>query len=141
MHKFSQNCDYQKFDVETNKEMMDFAFSSDTVEDIINRLKLLKNFWGDKTAECMLKMSPTSLKVTHRSLRLGAKLSLKNCLKMECNISNHFLKTSDFYEGVRALLIDKDLQPKWDPLSLDLVTPEIIDSYFIESGGSSINFF
>ena len=121
--------------------MIDFAFSADTIEEIINRLSLLNNKWGDKFVEVLLRMSPTSLKVTHKSLRLGGKLSLKNCLRMEWNISNHFLKTSDFYEGVRALLLDKDYQPKWDPITLDLVTPEIIDSYFIESGGNSISFF
>ena len=123
-----------RFDIQLHEGQINFAFNAETVGEIINRLTSLKSIWGDKIVAELARMSPTSLKVTHRSLSLGGKLSLKNCLKMECNISNQFLKTSDFYEGVRALLLDKDSQPKWEPDSLDLVTPEIVNSYFIDSG-------
>lgn len=78
----------------------------------------------------MCKMSPTSLKVTHRQLDLGAKLSLQQCLNMEYRMVVRHLEDSDFKEGVRALLIDKDQKPKWNPSTLEAVTEERVKSFF-----------
>lgn len=75
-------------------------------------------------------MSPLSLKVTFRQLTNGSKLSLNECLKMEYRMAVRHLENSDFKEGVRALLIDKDNQPKWNPPKLTEVTNEKVQSYF-----------
>lgn len=75
-------------------------------------------------------MSPTSLKVTFRQLELGSQLSLQQCLNMEYRIVLRHLENSDFKEGVRALLIDKDQKPKWRPPTLEEVTEERVQSFF-----------
>lgn len=75
-------------------------------------------------------MSPTAVKVTLKELALGAKLSLAECLQMEFRLGNRHLRGSDFAEGVRALLIDKDNQPKWNPPTLKEVTNERVDKLF-----------
>lgn len=80
-------------------------------------------------------MSPTSLKVTLKQLTLGANLNLAECLRMEFRLGNHHVRDSDFAEGVRALLIEKDNQPKWKPASLQEVTGERVDSFFQEVAG------
>jgi hypothetical protein len=49
---------------------------------------------------------------------------------MEYRVVNRVLKDHDFYEGVRAVLIDKDKMPKWSPSRIDSVTKEMIDPYF-----------
>lgn len=76
------------------------------------------------------KVSPLSLKVTFRELELGSKLLLPQCLKMEYRMVVRHLEDSDFKEGVRALLIDKDQKPKWNPSTLEAVTEERVNSFF-----------
>lgn len=75
-------------------------------------------------------MSPTSLKVTLRELECGAKMSLAQCLNMEYRMVVRHLENSDFKEGVRALLIDKDQKPKWNPDQLCAVSEERVQSFF-----------
>ena len=75
-------------------------------------------------------MSPTSLKVTFHQLELGAKMSLPQCLNMEYRMVVRHLEYSDFKEGVRALLIDKDQKPNWNPPTLEQVTQERVESFF-----------
>lgn len=75
-------------------------------------------------------MSPLSLKVTFHQLQAGSKMSLNECLKMEYRMAVRHLEDSDFKEGVRALLIDKDNQPKWNPTTLAGVSKEKVQSYF-----------
>lgn len=75
------------------------------------------------------------MKVTLKELLLGAKLSLADCLRMEFRLGNHHVRDSDFAEGVRALLIDKDNQPKWKPPSLKEVTNERVDHFFEKVSG------
>jgi hypothetical protein len=86
--------------------------------------------WAKKTAETIAKMSPTSLKVTLKQMRLGKGLGLKEALELEYIMGQHFCADHDFYEGVRAVLIDKDNSPKWNPATLAEVTDEKVESYF-----------
>jgi 3-hydroxyisobutyryl-CoA hydrolase len=81
-------------------------------------------------------MSPTSLKVTQLQLELGSKMTLEECLKMEFRLAvNHVIK-SDFKEGVRALLIDRDQSPQWDPKTLDEVSRVHVESLFRPLAGN-----
>lgn len=102
-----------------------------SVEEIIQGLQKDNTDWAKKQIETLRKMSPTSLKVTFEQLKRGKSLSLSECLNMEYAISVKFLEdNSDFYEGVRALLVDKDKCPKWRPSTLEEVTDEMVQSYF-----------
>lgn len=80
-------------------------------------------------AELMNK-SPLSLKVTLAQLLKARTLDLADCLKMDYVLVGHFLRGHDFYEGVRALLIDKDKLPNWQYKSYTLVDEEVVASYF-----------
>lgn len=76
-------------------------------------------------------MSPTSLKLTKRQLEEGANKSLNECLKMEFRLMVHCLERErDFYEGVRALLVDRDQNPKWKPKILSEVSDSSIEYFF-----------
>lgn len=74
--------------------------------------------------------SPLSLKVTFRAFQEGPGLTLQDALKMEFRLCQHFMEDSDFYEGVRAVLIDRSGEPKWNPATLADVTEEKVNSYF-----------
>ncbi|KAF8561200.1 hypothetical protein P879_07407 [Paragonimus westermani] len=107
-----------------------------TVEDVLRKLSAYGNegatqkAWADKLHELLLRMSPTSLRVTLRQLQQGSKLSFADTFKMEFRLSQHFVHSHDFAEGVRAILIDKDNNPKWNPEKLSDVTPEMVNAYF-----------
>lgn len=76
-------------------------------------------------------MSPSSMKVTLRALQEGAKAaSLADALRIENRISQEMMERKDFYEGVRAILVDRDNNPKWDPATFEEVTDEIVNAHF-----------
>ena len=68
--------------------------------------------WAQKTLDTLNKMSPTSMLVTYHQLKRGAGKSLKDCLEMEFRISQRCMAGPDFTEGIRAVLVDKDHNPK-----------------------------
>jgi hypothetical protein len=84
-------------------------------------------------------MSPTSLKLTLAALKKSQYLNLKECLVMEFRMMMNCMKGHDFLEGIRAVLVDKDNNPKWLPNSLSEVNSDIIDNYFISLGDNELN--
>ena len=68
--------------------------------------------------------------VTFRQINEGGKMSFGDCFKMEYRIATTFKRNKDFHEGVRALIIDKDNKPKWEPPTIEEVTDEMVDQYF-----------
>ncbi|KAG2381806.1 hypothetical protein C9374_006190 [Naegleria lovaniensis] len=101
-----------------------------TVHDIVEGLKKLNTHHAEHTLKTLEQMSPTSLRVVHRQLRMGAVLGYKECFDMELGIAKHMMFGHDFFEGVRALLVDKDKNPKWNPATLEQVKKKEIDAYF-----------
>lgn len=87
-----------------------------------------------ETLATMAKRSPTSLAVTFRQIAAGHTLSMDECMRMEFRILNRMLEGHDFYEGIRAVLVDKGSTPEWRPATLDAVRPEDIDAYFAPLG-------
>jgi 3-hydroxyisobutyryl-CoA hydrolase len=106
------------------------AFSGDTVEEIMKNLHSIGNEWAMDTLKLLSKMSPASLKITLRQLQLGKTMTLKECLQMEFRLATHCCIDSDFKEGVRALLIDKDQKPKWKHSKVEEVTQEYVARFF-----------
>jgi enoyl-CoA hydratase len=115
---------------------IDLAFAYDTVEDIIAALHdSAATEFAKTTLDVLARKSPTSMKVTLRLLRLGrASASLKECLQREFDASHAVLASAEFYEGVRAAVVDKDRNPKWSPATVEAVTPALVDSYFKHTG-------
>uniref|UniRef100_A0A1B6E8Y3 3-hydroxyisobutyryl-CoA hydrolase, mitochondrial n=2 Tax=Clastoptera arizonana TaxID=38151 RepID=A0A1B6E8Y3_9HEMI len=109
------------------------CFSAPTVEEIIKRLESDGSQFSKDTLKLLHKMSPISLKITKVQLEKGALMNLKECLQMEFRLAKAALEarsSRDFYEGVRALLKDKDQNPQWNPKSLENVTDEMIQRCF-----------
>lgn len=110
---------------------IDKCFDGDCVEEIIENLHLDGSDWAMKTVQSISSNSPTSLKLCHKELTLGKSLSLEECLKMEYRLAaRHFSEESDFYIGVKSLLIDRDNNPQWRFKSLKEVKTDYIDDYF-----------
>uniref|UniRef100_A0A8C7Y9C3 3-hydroxyisobutyryl-CoA hydrolase n=1 Tax=Oryzias sinensis TaxID=183150 RepID=A0A8C7Y9C3_9TELE len=113
---------------------IDRLFSASSMEGIMQNLKADGSEFAKKQAEVLSKMSPTSLKITYRQLQAGATLSLQEVLVMEYRLSQACMRGCDFYEGVRAVLVDKDQSPKWNPSTLEEVSEQSVDECFSSLG-------
>jgi enoyl-CoA hydratase len=114
-----------------NRALIDRCFAFDTVEKIFAALDAEDNDFAAKAKATMLTKSPTSLKVTLALLRAGrTSPDLETCLAREFTATAQILKTPDFYEGIRAAIIDKDRNPQWSPARLDDVGPDIVEAFF-----------
>jgi enoyl-CoA hydratase len=105
-------------------------FAKDSVVAIIESLQAEGDAWCAKTADSLLTKSPTSMKLTYQQLRRGASLEFDDCMRQEFRMVNRVIKGVDFYEGTRAVVIDKDQSPKWTPARLDEVSDAEIEAYF-----------
>ena len=91
-----------------------------------------KDEWINNGIKSFEAGSPSSAHIIFRQLKEGKELSLEEIFQSELNLSCQCCIHPDFAEGVRALLVDKDMSPKWTPATLDEITEEWIDSYFYE---------
>jgi len=82
--------------------------------------------------------SPISLSVTFRQLSKGLTLSMDECMRMEFRIVNRMLAGHDFYEGIRAALIDKGSTPVWQPSRIEDVDDAAINAYFAPLPGGDL---
>ncbi len=114
------------------KTLIENCFAAESVEAIVSRLEKHNEEWSKTVLETLLSKSPTSLKVTYEYLTRASAMNFNAIMETEFNIALQFLQTPDFFEGVRAVIIDKDKSPKWQPLKLEEVTPERVASYFVK---------
>jgi enoyl-CoA hydratase/carnithine racemase len=118
------------------REGIDAHFSKTSVAAIVSSLESETRGacadWADETAKLMRSRSPTLLSVTLRQLQRGASMSLADCFRMELGMAAHSFEQGDFLEGVRAVLIDKDNKPRWQPSRIEDVTDSMIDAWFRE---------
>lgn len=111
--------------------LIDRAFSQETVEDILATLSRENDPFAEETGKLLAGKSPVSLKITLALYRLGRHAAdLRDCLEREFRVTGGMIAGHDFYEGVRAAIIDKDRNPRWQPDSLATVTADMVDSYF-----------
>jgi enoyl-CoA hydratase len=109
---------------------IDTIFSATSVEAILERLERDGSDWALDTAATIRAKSPTATKLAFRQIREGKSKSFDDCMRMEFRMVNRVIAGHDFYEGVRATIIDKDGAPKWKPDSLAAVSDQDIDAYF-----------
>ncbi|AEB44249.1 enoyl-CoA hydratase/isomerase family protein [Micromonospora maris] len=110
---------------------IDDSYCDDTVAGIVERLAHHPDPDARAAAKTIATRSPTSLVVTLRSLRSAARLpDLPAALAQEYRLSAALLRLPDLAEGIRAQIIDKDRQPRWQPATLVDVPPELVDACF-----------
>ncbi|MFN4206027.1 MAG: enoyl-CoA hydratase/isomerase family protein [Agrobacterium albertimagni] len=113
------------------RDMIDRCFAFDTVEEIVAALEREHGDLAARTLTAISAKSPTSLKVTLRMLREARRSrDLETCLEREFAGTCQVVKVPDFYEGIRAAIIDKDRNPKWSPGTLEGVAPESVEAFF-----------
>lgn len=103
------------------RPLIDHAFAFDRVEDICAALDASNDPWAAETRATLAAMSPTSLKLALAALRRARALDFEAAIETEFRLSQVCMKGHDFYEGIRAVLVDKDRRPSWRPAMLDEV--------------------
>ena len=94
--------------------------------------------WGAAQWELVAGRSPTSVRLAFAQLARGRALGFDDAMRLEYRIVHRILAGHDFFEGVRAVLIDKDQAPGWRPAALDAVEETAIDAYFAELPGGDL---
>ena len=110
---------------------IDRLFAADTLEEIIAALEADPGEWAQKVLAGLRTKSPQSCKIALRELREGAtRTDFADEMRAEYAVAAHVSMRHDFLEGVRALLIDKDNAPQWDPATPEGVTESMLDRIF-----------
>ncbi|MEX0605521.1 MAG: enoyl-CoA hydratase/isomerase family protein [Marinobacter sp.] len=107
----------------------------DTLIDVVNNLALMQSDdpWLVKAAKTVEAASPTSLSIQWKHYHDTPRDSLADVFRKERRLSIHCLKKGEFAEGVRALLIDKDLKPRWQYPTLASIDPMWVDEFFLKT--------
>lgn len=123
--------------LERHAHEIDKCFASNDLKTIIHELTAhsTQNHWAQEALNLILKGSALSQSIILEQLKKGKEIikEFASIMKMEFNISQHFMNCSDFFEGIRALLIDKDGNPKFLYQHRDNIPEDILSSFFSES--------
>ncbi|MGB8577183.1 MAG: enoyl-CoA hydratase/isomerase family protein [Pseudolabrys sp.] len=126
------------------KAAIDRLFVGDRVEGIIDALDRKASLggadseWAKTTAATMRTKSPLSLKLALAQVRRGKDWDFETCMRAEFRIVSRIIHGHDFYEGVRAVIVDKDNKPRWQPATLAEVSEGEIERHFAPLGGAEL---
>jgi enoyl-CoA hydratase len=109
---------------------IDRCFSADTIGEIVARLEAEPDDWAAPALKALRTVSPTALGFTLEAFRHGANMTLRQTLDAEFLLTRTTMAYPDFAEGVRAMVVDKDRQPKWQPPRIEDIDQTVIDAMF-----------
>jgi enoyl-CoA hydratase/carnithine racemase len=116
--------------LQTERAGIDRHFGAPTVEAIMASLAEDEGVFAQKALAAMKKRSPLLLRVTFELLKRGATMDLADCLRLERILVRRNFEHGEVLEGIRALVIDKDNEPKWNPPTLAEVSDEMVAQFF-----------
>jgi enoyl-CoA hydratase len=117
--------------IAAHRDDIDRLFGGHSVEGIFEALEADGGEWARAQLEILRTKSPQTLKVAFRQLQTGAHLTdFAHNMRMEYRIGARVVQRPDFLEGVRAVIVDKDNAPKWNPARLEGVTGAMLDDIF-----------
>jgi enoyl-CoA hydratase len=113
------------------RDAIDRLFASDVLEDIYAALEADGGDWATQQLATLRTKSPQTMKVSLRLLHEGQMMAtFEDEMRQEYAIGSRVVQRHDFLEGVRAVIVDKDNAPRWDPATPDDVTDHVIDQIF-----------
>ena len=118
------------FSLAPNRAAIDHCFGADGVPGIVQRLEAVGDPWAAKALDTLRTVSPSALCWTLAALRRGADLTLPQCQAAELALTRTTMRHPDFAEGVRAMVVDKDRKPRWQPARIEDVDPAAIAAMF-----------
>ena len=116
--------------LQAQRAAIDRHFGAPSVAAIMASLEGDTDEFVQKALAAMRQRSPLMMCVTHELLRRGADMDVAQCLRMERTMVRHNFEHGEVLEGVRALVIDKDNAPQWNPPSVGEVSGELVERFF-----------
>jgi enoyl-CoA hydratase len=126
------------------RSAIDRLFAGGRVEDILAALdseassRSADAEWAGKTAAVLRTKSPLSLKLALMQVRRGKDWDFAACMRAEFRIVSRIIRGHDFYEGVRAVIVDKDNKPRWQPATLAEVSDAEVERHFAPLGENEL---
>ncbi|MBK9082403.1 MAG: enoyl-CoA hydratase/isomerase family protein [Rhizobiales bacterium] len=120
-----------------DRATIDACFAGANVAEILlalDRAAAGGSAFAAKAAAQMRTKSPTSLAIALRQMQIGGGLDFAEAMRVEYRIVSRVARGVDFYEGVRALIVDKDNAPAWSPADSAAVSPASVEAYFAPLG-------
>jgi enoyl-CoA hydratase len=117
-------------EIKQHENTIEYAFSRNLLEEAIQALENEGGSFSRSVLDILNLRSPMSLKITWEHLKHCETLSFDEIMQENFRLTQHCLKGQDFYEGVRAQVIDKDKTPKWKPANLNEITEIQVAQYF-----------
>ena len=111
------------FSLASQRAAIDRCFGADSMREIVQRLEASGDEWAARTLAALRAVSPSALCWTLEALRRGANLTLPQCQSAELALTRTTMRHPDFAEGVRAMVVDKDRKPRWQPARIEEVEP------------------
>ena len=124
--------------LDRHRERIDRCFGGDSVEAVLAALEAEGDAWSAEQQAAILTKSPTSTRIAFRQLREGARLAFEDCMRLEYRLARYCMTHGDFYEGVRAVIVDKDNRPRWRPATLAEATDAFVAEAFEPLGGEEL---
>ena len=135
--------DVRECDLSRKQADIDQVFRASALSEFFSHLQEMSNskagdrsVWAEKTLNTMRAKSPTSMEIAFRQMREGSKLPMQQCMQLEYRIVSRVLSGTEFYEGIRAAIIDKDGAPRWTPNSIEAIDHNVIEGVFAPLGGA-----
>ncbi|SEG71837.1 enoyl-CoA hydratase/isomerase family protein [Bosea lathyri] len=117
------------------------CFGGASLATILQRLKAAAeggSAFAGKLLQTLATKSPTSIAIAFEQMRRGAGLDFAEAMRTEFRIVSRIARGHDFYEGVRAVVIDKDHAPRWEPATMEALDPAAISAYFAPLGADEL---
>lgn len=117
-------------ELQAQRMLVDTHFGAGSIGAIMASLERDDTPFAQQALKAMRQRSPLLMCVTHELLARGASLSVADCLRLERTLVRRNFEHGEVLEGIRALVIDKDNAPQWNPPTLEQVTPEMVARFF-----------
>jgi len=127
---FSSQADTSTASLAASREAIEHHFAADTVPAIMASLASDTSEFATKALDTMKKKSPLMMCVTLSQLQRAATMDIADCLRMERTMVRRCFEHGEVIEGVRALAIDKDHSPRWNPTTLEEVSAAMVERFF-----------
>lgn len=115
-----------------------YLFSFGSVELTLRALAEAGSDWATRQRDTILTKSPTCTRIAFRQISTGGDLTFEDCMRLEYRLARFCMMQPDFYEGVRAAIIDKDNAPRWDPPTLAEATDAFVAPAFEPLGAEEL---
>lgn len=128
INKYQQEAEHST--LQQNSAVIEKCFGAESIEGILTALNAENTAWTKQQIQILNSRSPTSLKIAFKVFTMESGMSLKQALSMELRLTTKMMQEHDIYEGIRAVLIDKTRDPKWQPANLKDVQESELNKLF-----------